>query len=310
MAPLGTPYFTGCGLSGGGRIDNYITVDASPALWNSNGYPDFLTFTTVQTTVQLWLSGVRGSGSAISNRIAGPTYYRWDGTNSTDLITWVLGSTGYPDRLVLWPPPRETAGMLPVSVAAPTSCTYSVWGTPATEGSIGAGTLLVSPFSISFVQSNLLRGDVGMLYGDTAGFYGFGQYLTAIGYAGAAVTAFSASGLPPGLTMLPQGVIQGTPTTNGTYPVLIRATDSAGYYHEQLFGIRIGPLIDVDITVPITIPPGGADLVAAGPGMAVALAAESFSEGRGIPITVPDQSTSGNWGFDRIDLKVRQEEHG
>lgn len=43
-----------------------------------------------------------------------------------------------------------------------------------------------------------------------------------------AATAFSASGLPPGLTIAPAGTIAGTPTRSGTYAVQIVASNAAG----------------------------------------------------------------------------------
>jgi hypothetical protein len=47
--------------------------------------------------------------------------------------------------------------------------------------------------------------------------------------AGAAITSWSAAGLPPGLSINPStGLISGTPTTAGSYPVTVTATDTVG----------------------------------------------------------------------------------
>jgi hypothetical protein len=51
--------------------------------------------------------------------------------------------------------------------------------------------------------------------------------MTASGGAGGPYT-FSASGLPPGLTMSSSGTISGTPTTSGAYNYTVTVTDSAG----------------------------------------------------------------------------------
>jgi Ricin-type beta-trefoil lectin domain/Putative Ig domain len=52
--------------------------------------------------------------------------------------------------------------------------------------------------------------------------------ITAADSQPAQALRFTAAGLPPGLSISPSGVITGTPTARGYYPVTVRATDARG----------------------------------------------------------------------------------
>jgi len=52
--------------------------------------------------------------------------------------------------------------------------------------------------------------------------------LSASSSAGDAITSYTATGLPPGLSISSAGAITGTPSTTGSYSVTVTATDSAG----------------------------------------------------------------------------------
>jgi len=77
------------------------------------------------------------------------------------------------------------------------------------------GTNLVEPLSI--LNPNLVQGFHGQSYNFQLNFNG--------GYNGGA-TWSSTGTLPPGLNLSNTGLISGTPTTPGTYPFTITATDS------------------------------------------------------------------------------------
>jgi len=53
--------------------------------------------------------------------------------------------------------------------------------------------------------------------------------ITSGAAGGATITGWSLSGAPPGLSISSGGVISGTPTTGGSYPVTVTATDSQGF---------------------------------------------------------------------------------
>jgi hypothetical protein len=56
---------------------------------------------------------------------------------------------------------------------------------------------------------------------------------------GSSTLAFSATGLPPGLSIAATGLISGTPTTLGTYSVTVTATDATGATGSATFGWSI-----------------------------------------------------------------------
>lgn len=314
MPAEGTPFFTGCAAYGIGVIDQYITV-VGGAVFHPNGWPGpppYTNFATIPVTAQLWLDGVYlGSQGAVVADPAHPIYYDAAGRSSTDLVNWSSSPfTGYPNRLVLWPPPVETDLLVIKTIGGLSTCKYSTNDYPATEGSSGVGAIVVYPFAIRITQLTLVRGQVGVQYGDTTGFYGPGVYLSGTGFAGNTSLTFTSSTLPAGLSIVGGSVISGTPTVGGSYPVTIRATDSQGYYHERFYVLRIGVDVSSDVDVPpgATPPPGAdPDTVAGGAGMIVLTDFET-TEGRGISLRVPNTGTEGGWGIDRVDVKVRREE--
>src|SRR2546421_8850544 len=65
--------------------------------------------------------------------------------------------------------------------------------------------------------------------------------LTMTADGGAPVVTWSATGLPPGVTLSPTGVFSGTPTTTGSYPVLVTAKDGFNLTGTAAFTWTIAP---------------------------------------------------------------------
>jgi prepilin-type N-terminal cleavage/methylation domain-containing protein len=68
--------------------------------------------------------------------------------------------------------------------------------------------------------------------------------LTATG--GAPPVSWTATGLPPGLSVSPIGVVGGTPTSTGTYSVTVKATDGFNLYSTAAFTWTIRPVPTVN----------------------------------------------------------------
>ncbi len=85
----------------------------------------------------------------------------------------------------------------------------------------------------------------------------YSQQLTASGGTGPYVYTVSGGALPAGLTLSSGGLISGTPTTLGSTPVTIRATDGNGCSGTLAYTIVIAAAACPAITVgPATVPPG------------------------------------------------------
>src|SRR5437773_5944620 len=121
------------------------------------------------------------------------------------------------------------ATVLPAGLSVNTS-TGLISGTPTTAGtysvtisatnSNGTGTatltLTINPPPPVITSPGTATGTVGVA---------FSYQITATNNP----TSYGASGLPPGLTVnTATGLVSGTPTTAGTYPVTITATNSRG----------------------------------------------------------------------------------
>ena len=78
----------------------------------------------------------------------------------------------------------------------------------------------------------------------------FSLQLRAFDSDPAETVTFTATGLPPGLSMSSSGLISGTPTTIGGYLVSANGTDSTGASASISFGITVGSPITIDPLLP------------------------------------------------------------
>jgi type VI secretion system secreted protein VgrG len=109
----------------------------------------------------------------------------------------------------------------------------------ARNGAVTLDSNNVSPSSclagcpvITISPATLPTGFVGVPYSQT---------LTPSGGTAPYVFTVAAGTLPPGLTLTPGGVLSGTPTAQGTFPVTIRATDAHGCVADRPYSILVVP---------------------------------------------------------------------
>jgi Putative Ig domain len=142
-----------------------------------------------------------------------------------------------------------TGGVPPYSFSAagalPSGTTFSnaaITGTANTVGTFlftisvadSTGTVVSKSFTVKVtvgplsVAGSLGDGQVGVAYtGQISGSGGIAPY------------SFTATGLPPGVTLSTGGAAGGTPTTVGAYTVTVTATDSVGSHASQTFNVTI-----------------------------------------------------------------------
>jgi hypothetical protein len=236
-APVIQPPFTATGTVGS-NFSYTINATNNPTSYNATGLPAGLTINTstgkitgkpttagiYQVTLSATNAGGTGTatlvitvgpftatgtvGVAFSYQIpatGSPTSYNATGLPAgltVDTFTGVISGT---------PAAGSDAGS-PYSVTI--SATYGA-GSSAITGS-GTLTLTINPAPPVITSADTATGTVG-----TA----FSYQITATNNP----TSFSATGLPPGLTVKTStGLISGTPTTSGIYPVTISATNVSG----------------------------------------------------------------------------------
>jgi len=100
---------------------------------------------------------------------------------------------------------------------------YQILATEAFNGGSGSSNITVS--SGSSTGNTVTVSNPGSQSGTVGA--AVSKQISATDSGGATLT-YSASGLPPGLSINSSGLISGTPTTAGTYSVTVTATDSTG----------------------------------------------------------------------------------
>ncbi len=93
-------------------------------------------------------------------------------------------------------------------------------------------TLNVTSSTLNIAADNVSTGQLGIAYSST---------LTASGGTGTGYSFALVSGvLPTGVTLSSSGVLSGTPTVSGNFPVVIRVVDSSGAFYQKSFAVGIG----------------------------------------------------------------------
>ncbi|MBX7218680.1 MAG: putative Ig domain-containing protein [Blastocatellia bacterium] len=178
-------------LTGTGDLTVTVTPNTAPTL----------TFTTPQN--------VTVGGSLTVNPATGPT-------DNGSVASIVLQSQGtYTGTISV----NNTTGVVTISNAAPVgSHTITVRATDNCGATTdGTFTLNVGCQTITVTNPAVATGTAGAT---------FSQTFTQTGGNGATTFAVASGTLPTGLTLSTAGVLSGTPTQTGTFPITVRATDS------------------------------------------------------------------------------------
>ena len=244
IAPVITSPTTAPGTVGTVFITYQITATGSPTSFTATGLPPGLTLNLLTGAINgtptaagisvVAISATNGFGTGIGSVtitisaagvapvITSPTTA--PGTVGTAFVTYIITATGLPTSFTATGLPAGlTLNLLTGTInGTPTASGTSVVTLGATNG-FGTGhaslTITVAPISVAPVITSPLsaNGAVGIVFAT--------YIITATGLP----TSFTATGLPPGLSLNSlTGAIDGTPTTLGTYTVTITATNASG----------------------------------------------------------------------------------
>ena len=156
-------------------------------------------------------------------------------TGGVSPITYALSPTSapLPPGLTLNP----ATGLVSGTPTTPGTYTFTVTATDSTGAGASATATVVVKAAFAITPITPPQGAVGSSYS---------AQLAATG--GTAPVTFALSGgttLPPGLTLSPAGLISGTPTTAGTFPFTVTATDSTGATASLPLSIVVTPASQV-----------------------------------------------------------------
>ncbi|MGA8044592.1 MAG: putative Ig domain-containing protein, partial [Terracidiphilus sp.] len=154
------------------------------------------------------------------------------GSGGISPYTWTLSSGTLPASITL-----SSAGVLsgtPMAIDAGSyNLTFKVTdsGTPAALTATKALTLAINAApAISFTTSSLATATYKAAYSAS---------VSATGGAGTLTYNLSTGPLPAGLALSPAGVISGTPTAAGTFPIAITASDAFGDSQTQSYTLKV-----------------------------------------------------------------------
>lgn len=215
---------TGLALTPGGLLDGSPTA-AGTTTATITVVDDTGLATSVQRTVTVRAQLTITSPASLPTGQTGTAYAATTITASGGATPYAFSATGLPAGLTI-----SAAGV--------------VSGTPTATGDFGvtvtatdaAGATATRSFTVS-VRAALSIASPASLSNGTVG---VAWTATTVGAAGGTGPyAFSATGLPPGLTISGAGVVSGTPTTAGTFTPVVSVTDGAGSTATRTYSIAV-----------------------------------------------------------------------
>lgn len=177
-------------------------------------------------------------GSAYSTTLAasgGISPYKWSLSSGTLPASMTLSSAG----VLSGTPTAADAGTLNLTFQITDS------GTPTALTATKSLSLAINPApAITFGSASLATATYNTAY--TAS-------VAATGGAGTLTYSLASGPLPGGLSLSPAGMISGTPTAVGTYPITVRAADAFGDSATQSYSLKVvyPPLAVAAATLPV-----------------------------------------------------------
>ena len=243
------------------------TVPVAPA---ASGNSTFTcgTSTTVITTTRALESTytVRNNSTTVTCDITA--------TGATGVISWTSDNpTDSPSTNPTTLRPGATLTVTMLAVGGPTTLQFTNQGTVTGTHTINFSVAIQTPFFTARTPPTTAA--VGSAY----------PGYTFIASGGAITYALASGAIPPGLTLAPNGLLTGTPTTSGNYTFTVSATNTAG--------ARSTPAITITVSGSGNVPSGSSSPVTETlelflvPGEGADCAAASLSASRGVWVSLP-----------------------
>jgi hypothetical protein len=197
------------------------TSSVTITVTDSDGFAAEVTFNwTITNTVSVSSPGNQSnpSGTAISPLSIGAS-------DSSATATLTYSATGLPDGLSIDPGTGAITGT--PTTAGSSSVTVTATDDAGFAGSAGFTWVIINTVSVANpgTQSDRSGTAIGPLTNSATD-----------SSSAASIASWSATGLPPGLSIdRTSGTVAGTPTTGGSYPVTLTAVDSAGFAGSATF---------------------------------------------------------------------------
>ncbi|MDQ3010663.1 MAG: Ig domain-containing protein, partial [Acidobacteriota bacterium] len=144
------------------------------------------------------------------------------------VTNWTVSAGSLPSGLGL----NQTSGLLSGTPGMVGMFSFTVKGTVNSTGCFAtqAYTLTIGCQTISIDQPTINSGTINVPYS---------QQLSQTGGAGNITWTLSSGPLPNNLTLSPGGLISGTPTVSGGFPITVRATDTNGCFNEKIYTLTV-----------------------------------------------------------------------
>ena len=168
------------------------------------------------------------------------------GSGGISPYAWTLSSGTLPASMTL-----SSAGVLsgtPMAADAGTiNLTFKLTdsGTATALTATKALSLTINPApAITFTAASLANATYEVAYSAS---------VAATGGAGTLTYSLASGPLPTGLTLSPAGVISGTPTVVGTFPITVKAADAFGDLQTQTYSVKVSypPVAVTAATLPV-----------------------------------------------------------
>lgn len=244
---------TGLTLTAGGLLAGTPTTAGSSTVTiratDANGCPVSVVYTIVIAPV-IVCPTVTLSPATLASGIVGTAYTRTiTGAGGTAPYTFTITAGALPSGLTL-----TTAGIVSGTPTTAGTSSTTIRGTDANGcfASVVYATIIAPPAVcpvITLSPATLPTGMVGTAYT---------QPITASGGTSPYTYAVTAGTLPTGLTLTSAGVLSGTPTTAGSSPVTITATDANGCPASIVYTLVVAPVAVCPVITlsPVVLPSG------------------------------------------------------